>query len=304
MTILDSQKIDYLWKKLGYSAAKTDTNANKKAVNEAIVSPLLIRGDKIWNQAGNIPTVIPVSNSSIVTVYLGSNAIECVEDTTSTANRTWKTNTTDWIPPEFGSTYLVKVYTDTSGAANPTSTGTQLFPTGSGNDDEWFFDYQAGLLHFIGNNLPSSVDGVNVVYIVGAVYVGAFGTSGGSNVSFTSIQSNTITSNTISATTIQSNTVIANTISVGSVTINNANNTIVSNNVVVSETLTARELILEQVLGTQYGGTGLGSFTTNGVLFASNTSSLTFATGTSGKVMQIRDDGVPDFDDVDGGSYS
>jgi len=289
MTILDSQKIDYLWKKLGYSVAKTDTNANKKAPNEAIVSPLLIRGDKIWNQAGDIPTVIPASSSSIVTVYLGASAVECVEDDTSTANRTWKTNSTDWIPPEFGSTYLIKVYSDTSGAANPTSTGTQLFATGSGNDDEWFFDYQAGILHFIGNNLPSSIDGTNVVYIVGARYAGAFGTAGGSNVEFTSVEANTI---------------VANTISVGSVTINNANNTIVSNNVVVSETLTARELILEQVLATEYGGTGLTNFTTNGVLFASNTSTLTFATGSSGKVMQIGDDGVPDFDDVDGGSYS
>ena len=37
MTISDTQKVDYLWKKLGYGKAKTDTNANKKAPNEAIV---------------------------------------------------------------------------------------------------------------------------------------------------------------------------------------------------------------------------------------------------------------------------
>lgn len=288
MTILDAQKVDYLWKKLGYGAAKTDTNARKKAPNEAIVSPLLIRGDKIWNQAGSIPTVIPTSNSSIVTVYLGSNAIETTEDGTATANRTWLTGETDWIPPEFGSTYLVKVYADTTGAADPTSTGTQLFATGSGNDDEWFFDYQAGLLHFIGTNLPSSVDGTNVIYIVGAQYSGDFGTSP-ANTNFTSVTANTI---------------VANTISVGDVTINKANNTIVSNNVVVNNTLTARELILEEVLGTQYGGTGLASFTQNGVLIAANSSTLSFATGSSGKIMQIRSDGVPDFDDVDGGDIS
>ena len=31
MTISDTQKVDYLWKKLGYGKAKTDTNTNKKA---------------------------------------------------------------------------------------------------------------------------------------------------------------------------------------------------------------------------------------------------------------------------------
>lgn len=288
MTILDAQKVDYLWKKLGYAVAKTDTNARKKAPNEAIVSPLLIRGDKIWNQAGSIPTVIPTSNSSIVTVYLGSSAVETTEDGTATADRTWLTGLTDWIPPEFGSTYLIKVYADTTGAADPTSTGTQLFATGSGNDDEWFFDYQAGVLHFIGTNLPSSVNGTNVIYIVGARYTGDFGTSP-ANTNFTAVTANTI---------------VANTISVGDVTINKSNNTIVSSNVVVSNTLKARELILEEVLGTQYGGTGLASFTQNGVLIAANSSALTFATGTSGKVMQIRSDGVPDFDDVDGGNIS
>ena len=50
MAISDTQKVDYLWKKLGYGKAKTDTNTNKKAPNEAIISPLLLRGDKIWTQ--------------------------------------------------------------------------------------------------------------------------------------------------------------------------------------------------------------------------------------------------------------
>ena len=55
MAIIDSQKVDYLWKKLGYGSTKTDTNTNKKAPNEAIASPLLLRGDKVWKQAGVIP---------------------------------------------------------------------------------------------------------------------------------------------------------------------------------------------------------------------------------------------------------
>jgi hypothetical protein len=40
MAISDTQKIDYLWKKIGYAATKTDTAANKDATNEEIASPL------------------------------------------------------------------------------------------------------------------------------------------------------------------------------------------------------------------------------------------------------------------------
>jgi len=62
-------------------------------------------------------------------------------------------------------------------------------------------------------------------------------------------------------------------------------------------------LVLENVLGTQYGGTGLSSFTQNGVMFASNTSVLGFISGSSGQIMQIGDDGVPTFDKLDGGNF-
>jgi hypothetical protein len=113
MAISDTQKVDYLWKKLGYSATKTDTNANKKAPNEAIASPLLMRADTIWSQSSTIPATLPGSSASPVTVYPTSNPIETTLDGTSTANRTWKTGTTDWISPEFGSTYQVKVYIHT-----------------------------------------------------------------------------------------------------------------------------------------------------------------------------------------------
>src|SRR6056300_1278219 len=99
MAISDAQKLDYLFKKIGYGVTKTDTNANKKAPNESIASPLLLRGDKTWNQASSIPGVMPVSSSGVVTVYTTSAPTECaVDNTTVEANRTWKTNLTDWIP--------------------------------------------------------------------------------------------------------------------------------------------------------------------------------------------------------------
>ena len=120
---------------------------------------------------------MPGSSSGVVTVYTTSLPDECTNDGTAAANRTWKTGLTDWIPPEIGSTYQLKVYIHTSGdAANAASGGTQVFATGSGNDDEWFFDYQAGVVHFIGSNLPNGVNFTGKsVYVSGARYTGGLG---------------------------------------------------------------------------------------------------------------------------------
>ncbi len=180
MAITDTQKVDYLFKKLGFAATKTDTNANKKAPNEAIASPLQLRGDKVMKQSGDIPSTQPGSTTGVTFVYPTSGPIETTNDATASANRTWKTGVTDWISPEFGSTYQVKVYIHTSGdAGNAASGGTQVGATGSGNDDEWFFDYQSGVLHFIGTNLPNGVSfSGKSVYIAGARYVGTFGVGG------------------------------------------------------------------------------------------------------------------------------
>ena len=177
MAITDAKKVDYLWKKIGYGATKTDTNAAKKAPNEAIASPLLLRGDKTWNQANVIPATMPGSSAGVVTVYPTGTPDETTADGTSTANRTWKTGLTDWIPPEFGSTYQVKVYIHTaSDAGNAAGSGDQVFATGSGNNDEWFFDYQSGVLHFIGANLPNGISFTGKsVYISGARYTGTIG---------------------------------------------------------------------------------------------------------------------------------
>ena len=177
MAISDTQKTDYLFKKLGFGITKTDTNANKAAANESIPSPLLLRGDKVWQQASSIPATKPGSSATPVTVYTGATTVECTADITASTNRTWKTGLTDWIPPEFGSTYLVNVYVHTSSdAGNAESISNKVFITGSGNDDEWFFDYQSGVLHFIGDNLPNGVNfSGKSVYIAGARYTGVFG---------------------------------------------------------------------------------------------------------------------------------
>jgi hypothetical protein len=177
MAIADAKKVDYLWKKIGYGATKTDTNANKAAPNEAIASPLLLRGDKTWNQASSIPTTMPGSSSGVVTVYGTGAPDETSNDATASANRSWKTGLTDWIPPEFGATYGVKVYIHNTGSASAAAaSGTRVFAGGSGNNDEFFFDYQSGVLHFIGTNLPNGVNfSGKTAYVSGARYTGTQG---------------------------------------------------------------------------------------------------------------------------------
>lgn len=181
MAIADNQKLDFLWKKIGYGFSKTDINSVKAAVNESIPSPLILRGDIIWVDSDLIPNVIPAVTSDVVEVYSDSfgaeSTVECEADITSSPNRTWLTNIVNWIPPEFGSTYQIKVYIDDPGAVAPQSTGSQIFASGSGNNDEWFFDYSSGVLNFIGDNLPAGISGKSI-YISGAVYVSDFGVKG------------------------------------------------------------------------------------------------------------------------------
>lgn len=177
MAISDAQKIDLLFKKLAYGVTKTDTNAQKAATNEAIASPLLNRSDKLWSQSGSIPSVAPGSTTGVVKYY---EVYELEADITASTNRTWLTNKTDWIPPEFGSTYQAKIYIHSANDSdNAVDISNQVFAAGSGNNDEWYFDYQAGVLNFIGTNLPSGISG-NSVYIRAYVYNGNFGLSGGS----------------------------------------------------------------------------------------------------------------------------
>jgi hypothetical protein len=184
MAVTDATKVDLLLKKLA-GVAKTDTAANKSIANESIASPALNRGDSIWLNAYLVP---PTANATIGTVtgYLQNNRVECTADTTSqkmsgTVYPTWKTGLTDWIPPEFDTvnvtnSYRVKVYYGASGLLDPsTSGGTQIFADGILGAGEWYFDYQAGILHFYGNSIPTGMTGSHVIYVFGYRYVGPKG---------------------------------------------------------------------------------------------------------------------------------
>ena len=212
MAISDTQKVDLLYKKIAWSVSKTDTQAAREAYNEAVPSPLLIRGDSLWQLSGSIPSTIPSTTSSIVQVYKDgggsySPTVECTE-VVATDNRTWSTGLTDWIDPQFGSTYFVKVYVSTTGNTTPQTSGTSLQAAGL-NDDQWYFDYQAGILNFIGTNVPTAISaalfgtadtpGTGRIFISGARYIGPKGATSFSNgltIGNITINGNTISGNT------------------------------------------------------------------------------------------------------------
>ena len=178
MAISDTQKVDLLYKKL-FGATKTDLATNKSPSNEAIASPALIRGDTVWVQSASIPgTAAAVAN--IVEAYQTTSRVQCTADATTTAISsvfpTWKTSLTDWIPPEFGSTYFVKVYADTAGTADPTG-NTALSDAGISGVGEWYFDYVSGVLNFIGGTIPASLTAAKVIFITGYRYIGTKGIS-------------------------------------------------------------------------------------------------------------------------------
>jgi len=186
MAISTDAKVDLLYKKYS-GVTKTDLPANKSPSNEAIASPLIVRGDTIWALAAQIPTPA-AAVATVVQAYQTTGRIQCVADATSTpiggVFPSWKTNLQDWIPPEFGSTYFIKVYSAANGAADPTGT-TPLSDSGIGGIGEWNFDYSSGVLNFIGGTIPTALTSSNVIYITGYRYIGTKGISSVGNFSGT-----------------------------------------------------------------------------------------------------------------------
>ena len=197
MAISLNQQVDYLWKKLGFRVAKTDVSSIKDATNERIDSAPFLPGDKIWAQTDLIPGVIPVVSNSALHVYTTASSCLCTMDVSSQLYRTWITGLTDWIPTEYGSTYQVQVFLAPVGDANPASWH-QLYAAGTNNSDEWYFDYEAGVLNFIGDNLPFGQTWVNKeIRICGARYIGVKGLGVFTTANFGNI---TISGETISST--------------------------------------------------------------------------------------------------------
>jgi hypothetical protein len=180
MAISDAQKVDLLYKKY-FGVAKTDTSGNKGAGNESIPSSVFVRNDKIWYQSQSIPAVA-ANVPGIVRPWLSTERIALSADNTTTPVSnvfpTWKANLINWIPPEFGATYAVKIYAENGGNVDP-SGNTSLSDSGIGGVGEWNFDYQSGVLNFIGGTIPAVLTGslnqTKVLYLTGYQYIGAVG---------------------------------------------------------------------------------------------------------------------------------
>ena len=187
MAASSNQKIDYLLKKIGYTATKTGiaedgsiSGTKKSPSGEAIASPLVVPSDSVWADSSLIPTTPPGSDSATVKVYLaGTSGLRMTVDSTVSGSRSFIAYTTynntgsgilgNWIDTQFGSDYIIKVY-----KGDPNSGGVQLSAAGSGSSDGWFFDYSSGVLNFNDTNVPSGVSDTNI-YIVGYRYIGKTG---------------------------------------------------------------------------------------------------------------------------------
>ena len=174
MPASQEQKVDFLLKKIGYSASKTGiaedsslTGSTKKApFAEAIPSPLIVPKSSVWSDSGFIPTTPPTSNTTYVGIYTAENAYRMTFDNTvGAARRAFIARSTygnqsasidgDWIDTQFGAEYIVKVYRNNPGIGTEGIDHFNLQQAGNAGDDGWFFDYSSGVLNFNGDSLPS-----------------------------------------------------------------------------------------------------------------------------------------------------
>ena len=192
MPASQEQKVDFLLKKIGYSASKTgiaedestissSSNTAKAPFEEGIASPLVIPQSSILADSGYIPTTPPGSDTPYVKRYPVSSALRMTRDSTvgtntrsyiayTTYNDTSSARLTNWIDTQFGASYIIKVF-----KGDPNSGGVELQQAGANaGTDGWFFDYSSGILNFNGVNLPSGITATNI-YIVGYRYIGATG---------------------------------------------------------------------------------------------------------------------------------
>jgi hypothetical protein len=211
MSVSISQYIDLLFKKL-QGVAKTANSTVKTYSNESIASPLLLRGDLVWMQSGEIPAVA-TAVGNVANARINSNSVQCVADVTvppiGGIRPTWLTNVPRWISQEFGPTWQPKVYVGPPGAANIQATGTQIFSAGISGTGEYYFDTQAGVLNFIGETIPSVLSLGNVVYVSGYEYVGTLGV--GNNPGNVTLGNLTIANTTISTALASGNITLAAT---------------------------------------------------------------------------------------------
>ena len=186
MAINDTQKTDFLWKRIVFGTTETDITG-KEGFNETVPSASPTYIQNIWGEGDLVP-VPAAAAANVVQEYSITTSLQCTEDPTVAGGYTWfatstsgnvSTRTENWIAPTFDPGYLINVYD-----GDPNSGGSKLNQGSAG--DEWVFDYIAGTLHFP-NGPPS---GLAEVWLVGYRYVGTLGiNSGGAGSSPVSVYS-------------------------------------------------------------------------------------------------------------------
>ena len=181
MALDDSQKLEFLWRKVMFGFAATDTE-HKDVSNETITSPLALYGHEIWSDSGAIPEVPPLGSTATVQVRVDAGSVSCVADPTVEGGKTWiavadpeiaatgANRLRDWIPPSFGILYSLMVY-----AGDPEAGGTLLYPQDEGV--EWVFDYPSGVVHFP-NGVPAQALDAGI-WVAGYRYAGSKGIASG-----------------------------------------------------------------------------------------------------------------------------
>ena len=101
MAISQSQKVDFLLKKIGYTKTKTGLSVDgtlsgtkKAGFAEALPSPLIIADGSVWTESGLIPTTPPGSDTSQVKVYAPTSALRMTVDSSVAGNRAFIAYTT------------------------------------------------------------------------------------------------------------------------------------------------------------------------------------------------------------------
>ena len=175
MAISDTQKTDFLWKRVNFGVTDTDLTG-KEGFNETIPSPIPTYNQEIWAESAQIAET-PAAVANVVQYYSTTTSLQCTEDPTVAGGYAWlatetqgnvSTRAGDWIAPTFDPGYLIGVYD-----GDPNSGGTSLNQGSAG--DEWVFDYIAGVVQFP-NGPPS---GTSEVWLVGYRYIGQKGISTG-----------------------------------------------------------------------------------------------------------------------------
>lgn len=189
MAILDSEKVDFLWKRIIFGVSKTANATDKTGANETVPSALPVSPDSIWKDAPSIPATPPAGGSALVGDLTGAARVQATSDPTAQPNQAWIATSTagdittrlkDFIPPTFGSGYAVKVW-----IGDPTvGPAARIFPDTTG--EEWVYDYAAGVLYFTGTipaNKAATVGVGTVSVSTRGVYFEAFRYVGGKGVS-------------------------------------------------------------------------------------------------------------------------